>query len=371
MRRESLFESVPNFSEGRRAGVIEAIAAAGGGAHVLDVDSDPDHNRTVVSLAGYRQPLVDGLVAAVAEAARRIDLREHSGVHPRVGAADVVPIVPLGDTTLEECHAVAREVGARIWSELHLPVFFYGHGESRRLADVRAGRATPDLGGQKLDPAAGAVCVGARPPLIAFNVILYSTDMVAARSLAKSLREVSGGLRGVQSLAFALPGERFQLSMNLFRAEETGPAAVLAELERRGVSFGAPEVVGLCPAGAATPAADGRLLEGRLACAAARAAGAACRAMGDEEHERLAARLEREAGALAALAAGQDELLSGAERAAALVPVMRAAGLAEPELESMLGVAARGMRAALRDATEALYRARVEALDARLRPNPA
>lgn len=362
---------MPNFSEGRRARAIDAIAAAAAGAHVLDVHSDPNHNRTVVSLAGYRRRLVDGLLSAVGEAARLIDLREHSGVHPRVGAADVVPIVPLGDTSLDECRDVAHEVGTRIWSELHLPVYFYGHGESRRLADIRAGRATPDLGGPELDPAAGGVCVGARAPLIAFNVILYATDMVAARAVARSVREVSGGLQGVQALVFALPGERVQLSMNLFRAEKTGPADVLAELERRGVPHGSPEVVGLCPALAATRAADGRVLEGRLASAAANAAATACRALGGEEHERLGARLEREAGALAALEAGQDEFLSGAERAAGLVRVMRAAGLAEPEVESMLEVAARGLRAALSETTVSLYPARIEALEERLRPNPA
>ena len=371
MRRESLFESVPNFSEGRRAGVISAIAAAAAPAYVLDVDSDPDHNRTVLSLAGYRRRLMDGLVSAVAEAARGIDLREHRGVHPRVGAADVVPIVPLGDTSLDECRAVAHELGERIWTELRVPVFFYGHGEEHRLADIRAGRATPDLGGPELDPPAGGVCVGARAPLIAFNVILYATDMVAARAVAKSLREVSGGLRGVQALAFALPGQRVQLSMNLFRAVETGPAAVLAELERRGVAHGSPELVGLCPAVAATSVADGKLLEGRLASAAAKAAAEACEALGGDEHQRLAARIAREAEAMAGLPAAQDDVLAGAERAAALVPVIRAAGLDEPELESMFEAAARGLRAALSDATVALYRARVDALDLRLRPGPA
>ena len=370
MRRESLFESVPNFSEGRRAGVIDGIARAAGRAHLIDVDADPDHHRVVVSIAGFRNRLLDGLLGAVAEAVRLIDLRDHSGVHPRVGAADVVPIVPLGETSLDECREVAHEVGNRIWSDLHVPVFFYGHGEDRRLADIRAGRARPDLGGPALDPAMGGVCVGARPPLIAFNVILYGSDMVTARAVARSLREAGGGLRGVQALAFALPDGRVQLSMNLFRAAETGPAAVLAELERRGVSHGAPEVVGLCPASAAVRVADGKLLEGRLAAAAATASAAMCLAIGGEEHRRLGARLEHEAQGLAGLTASQDDFLAGAERAAALVQVMRAAGLDEPELESMLDVSARGLRAALGEATESVYRARVDALDRRLRPSP-
>src|SRR5436190_1132151 len=157
-----LFESVPNFSEGRRGDVIDAIAAAAGMAYVLDTDPDRDHNRVVVSLAGSRATVVDGLLAAIGVATEQIDLRAHSGVHPRVGAADVVPIVPLGGTTLDECRQVAHAVGERVWSELKVPVYFYGHGESHSLADIRAGRARPDLGGPDLHPKAGAVCVGAR-----------------------------------------------------------------------------------------------------------------------------------------------------------------------------------------------------------------
>ena len=139
-----LFESVPNFSEGRRGGVIDAIAAAAGMAYVLDTDPDPDHNRVVVSLAGSRATVVDGLLAAIGVATEQIDLRAHSGVHPRVGAADVVPIVPLGGTTLDECRQVAQSVGERVWSELKVPVYFYGHGESHSLADIH--RAQGELG---------------------------------------------------------------------------------------------------------------------------------------------------------------------------------------------------------------------------------
>ena len=213
---------------------------------------------------------------------------------------------------------------------------------------------------------AGAVCVGARRTLVAFNVTLFDIDLVGARALARSIRESSAGLRGVQALAFELPGSRVQLSMNLFRIDETTPSDVIAELERRGVAMGAQQVVGLCPAIAATPAADGRLLEGRLASAAADAGGDRCESRGGDEHTALADRLRREAAGLARLAADQDAILGGAERAAALIHVLDAAQVLDGELSAMLEAAARGLRAAVTPATEGVYRARIDALDARL-----
>ena len=357
---------MPNFSEGRRGDVIDAIASAAGKARVLDTDPDPDHNRVVLSLAGSRARVIDALLDSIGAAVERIDLRAHSGVHPRVGAADVVPIVPLGSASLDSARDIAHETGKRVWAELKVPVYFYGHGEARTLADIRAGRVTPDLGGPDLHPTAGAVCVGARRTLVAFNVILFDTDLVAARALARSIRESAAGLRGVQALAFELPGERVQLSMNLFRIDETSPSDVIAELARRGVALGAEQVVGLCPAVVATPAADGRILEGRLAGAAAAAAAAQCRERGGEEHAALAARLTRESDDLARLPADQDAILGGAERAAALVRVLQAAQVLDDELDAMLQVAARGLRNAIEPATAAIYRARIDALDARL-----
>jgi glutamate formiminotransferase len=366
---EGLFESVPNFSEGQRPDVIAAIAAAAASAspHVLDVDSDSDHHRVVVSMAALRSGLLEGVMAAVAMAVERIDVRTHAGVHPRVGAADVVPFVPLGQSTLDGAREVAHEAGQRIWNELKVPVYFYGHGESRSLADIRAGRAQPDLGGPDLHPTAGAVCVGARLTLVAFNVLLPGMDVTTARALARSLREAHSGMRGVQALVFELPGGRVQLSMNLFRVDETPPAAVVAELIRRGVTLGEQQLVGLCPAIAAVEVAAGRLLEGRMAGMAARAGALRCREKGDEERLALAVRLEREAAGLAALTAAQDELLAGAERAAALVPVLRVAEVLDTELAMMLGAAARGLWAAISPTTRAAHGARINALEARLR----
>jgi hypothetical protein len=193
-------------------------------------------------------------------------------------------------------------------------------------------------------------------------------DVSGARSLAGSLRESRAGLRGVQALVFELPGGRVQLSMNLFRLEETSLAAVVAELERRGVVVGAQQVVGLCPAVVANPAAAGRLLEARLASSAARAGSLLCRNRGGDEHLALAARLLREADSLATLAVDQADLLAGAERAAALVHVLRAGGVVEPELEAMLLDAARGLGAAVTPATRAAYEARFVALERRLDP---
>ena len=364
MDREGLFESVPNFSEGRRVDVIASIAAAAAKSHVLDVDHDSDHHRVVISMAAQRARLLEGVLAAVSAAIEHIDVRTHAGVHPRVGAADVVPLVPLGQSTLADARELAREVGERIWSELKVPVYFYG--EHRRLADIRAGRVRPDLGGPDLHPTAGAVSVGARLTLVAFNVLLPDTDLVTAQALARSLRESRAGMRGVQALVFELSDGRVQLSMNLFRVDETPPSAVVAELTRRGVTVGEQQLVGLCPAIAANEVAAGRLLEARLASAAARAGALLCKDRGDEEHVALALRLLREAEGLAALGVDQQELLAGAERAAALVPVLRVAQVLDAELQAMLGAAARGLRAAIGSSTQAMFAARVAALDNRL-----
>jgi glutamate formiminotransferase / 5-formyltetrahydrofolate cyclo-ligase len=363
----ALFESVPNFSEGRDRSVIDAIAGgASRRAHLLDVDADGDHNRTVISVAGFQPHLIQALMASVYLAVELIDVRSHLGVHPRVGAVDVVPIVPLDSTPLSRCVEVAVELGDRIWEELRVPVYFYGSHQS--LADIRAGRGRLDVGGPALHPTAGAVCVGARPKLVAFNVILPGVDVASGGVVARSLRESSGGMRGVQALVFSLPGGRVQLSMNLFRLEETSPAAVVEELERRGVVIGSQQVIGLCPAVVASRAASGRLLEAHLAASAARAGADRCLSRGGEEHVALARRLVREAESLPGLGVDQDSLLGGAERAAALVPVLQVAGVLDGELRAMLSAAAAGLRSAITPDTHSAYAARVTALDRRLDP---
>ena len=365
METATLFESVPNFSEGRRLDVVAAIANAARSAHVLDIDSDADHNRAVITLAASGPTLVDALMRSIQAAIESIDMRDHAGVHPRVGAADVVPIVPLRGS-MTEAGELAGEVGERVWTELHVPVYCYGAGSGKTLADIRGGRVPPDLGGPEHHLTAGAVCVGARPLLLAFNVLLPGLDLASALPLARSLRESADGLRGVQALAFELPGQDVQLSMNLFRLDETGPAAVLTELEQRGVQLGAQEVVGLCPAASALDAASGRILEGRLAATASRVGAERSTGRGDKEHLRLAARLDREAADLAGLGAGQEAMLAGAERAAALIQVLRAGKVIDMELETMLDVAARGLRGALSESISSRFEKRVEALDRRL-----
>jgi hypothetical protein len=208
--------------------------------------------------------------------------------------------------------------------------------------------------------------VGARPKLVAFNVILGGIDVAGARAVARSLRESGGGMRGVHALVFELLGGRVQLSMNLFRLDEVTPAAVIAELVSRGVVIDSQHMVGLCPAAVANPAAAGRLLEARLAAAAARAGGVECLSRGGDEHVALARRLAQEAEGLAALGVDQAALLAGAERAAALVPVLRAAGVLDAELSAMLGAAASGLRSAVTPETASTYPARVAALDRRV-----
>ncbi len=346
--------------------MIDSIASAAQVAHVLDIDPDPDHHRVVVSLLGVRERLIESLVGAVAAAAEHIDLRKHAGVHPRVGAADVVPIVPMGATTIDACRDVAHEVGRRIWTDLHIPVFFYGYGEERSLADIRAGRARPDLGGPDLHPTAGAVCVGARRLLVAFNVLLPEVSVAEAWRVARSLRESAGGLRGVQALVFELRGGRIQLSMNLFRLDETSPQAVVGELERRGVRIGEQQLVGLCPGVAAGEVAAKRILETRIGAAVARAGAHRAQERGGQELSALARKLEAEAESLAALAVSQEELLAGAERCAALPPVLQAAGLLDGELQAMAHLAARGLREAVSEPTRTKYSERLAALELRL-----
>jgi glutamate formiminotransferase len=267
-------ESVPNFSEGRDAGTIEALRSAlATHADVLDVHSDADHNRSVFTLVGDDTSLVEALLAGVACARERIDLRSHEGAHPRIGAADVVPIVSLDPTDRERARDCALRLADRIGAELGLPVVLYGEsaagrgpafyrqgGQEELQRRIDVGDLRPDYGPERLDERAGGVIVGARRPLIAFNVNLATDDVEIARAIAAVVREKGGGFPGVRALGLLLPrAGHAQVSMNV----EDYEAAALHEIVRRvdeeararGVDVTGAELVGLMPAGAAAAAA--------------------------------------------------------------------------------------------------------------------
>jgi glutamate formiminotransferase len=276
--RDRLIEAVPNVSEGRRPEVVDEIVAAFAGASpevlVLDRSSDPDHNRTVLTLAGPGPALVGAAVAGAAACARLIDLTNHRGVHPRMGALDVLPFVPLGEATRLsgaadpdlDCAALAVRAGRRIAAEAGVPVYLYGAAARRpdraALPAVR-GRGfeslrdapDPDLGGPGLHPTAGATAVGAREVLIAYNVELAGANLELARRIAAAVRERDGGLPAVRAMGVAL-AERglVQVSMNLLDYKVTPPAAAFAAVaelaERAGARVEASEIVGLVPAAA-------------------------------------------------------------------------------------------------------------------------
>jgi len=268
-------ESVPNFSEGRDPETIAAIGnVLGAHARLLDVHADEDHNRSVFTLVGSERELADALVAGIRVAAERIDLRTHEGAHPRVGAADVVPIVPLRPQDLERARAAALVVGARIGEELGLPVFVYAppergpafyrrggpEGLQRRVDD---GELAPDYGPSQLHESAGAVILGARLPLIAFNVNLRGS-LDAARHVAAVVREKGGGFPGVRALGLDLPRAGLvQVSMNVEDWEAAALHDIVARIEQeaqaRGAEVVGSELVGLMPAGAAAAAAGAML----------------------------------------------------------------------------------------------------------------
>lgn len=263
-----IVEVVPNFSEGRRPEVIQAIVAAlcVPGARLLFAEPDPDHNRLDCTLVGSQEAMRGSALAGAATAAELIDMDEHRGSHPRMGALDVLPFVPAGGTGMDRCVAQAREVAREIGEVLGLPVYCYGEAalvpERRSLADVRrgeyeglkadvaAGRRLPDFGPHEIGKA-GAVAVGARRPLIAFNVYLEGTED-AAKEVARAVRASSGGLPSVQAIGFAIP-ERgcVTVSMNLTDHEQVGLeqafGAVCDEAARRGMQVLDTEIVGLVP----------------------------------------------------------------------------------------------------------------------------
>ncbi|MGH7476358.1 MAG: glutamate formimidoyltransferase [Longimicrobiales bacterium] len=296
-----VMEAVPNFSEGRDRRVIEAIVAAvtAAGAEVWDWSMDADHHRSVVTFAGTSAQVERAVLAAAVVACERIDLRRHRGLHPRIGALDVVPIVPLAGADMADARVLARRIGHSLASELGVPVYFYGEASEppgRELAELRRGgfetlaagwpiQRTPDIIPADwlhpgAHPSAGATCVGARPVLLAWNVWLDGVAAADAATIAQELRERGGGFRGLRALALTLP-ERgsVQLSMNLEDLEAVSPLEVFTHIEARVQALGGrltqTEVIGMIPdqlalAAAAdrfklTDATRARLLTARLA----------------------------------------------------------------------------------------------------------
>lgn len=266
---QPIVECVPNFSEGRRREVIDAIVAAIAaveGVRVLDVQSDADHNRTVVTFVGEPEAVLSGAFAGAQQAADLIDLNQHRGEHPRMGATDVIPFIPVRGVSMQDCVTLARRLGQRIGDELAIPVYLYAQAATRpereRLPAVRKGEYEgireligsdpahePDFGPRRMGPA-GATAVGARPYLIAFNVYLNTADVEIAKKIAKTMRFSSGGLRYVQAMGLLVEGQA-QVSMNLTDFHQTAMHTVVEMVRREAARYGAlitrSELVGMLP----------------------------------------------------------------------------------------------------------------------------
>lgn len=296
-----LVESVPNYSEGRRPDVVDRLAGAVSateGAYLLDRTSDASHNRSVLTLAGEAPSVEAALEATIQIAIEAIDMERHTGEHPRIGAVDVIPFVPLGETTIDDCVALARSFGARVAEQFGIPVYLYARAALRpdrvRLADVRRGGyeavrdeisdpangRRPDFGPARTHPRAGAVAIGARPFLIAWNINLTTNDVEVAKRIARAVRESGGGLPAVQGNGFMIEElDAAQVSMNLLDFETTPMWRVFDEVTRlaagEGVGIRESELIGLAPqaafdgvaAHAGAPARAGT--EARFAAAAA------------------------------------------------------------------------------------------------------
>ena len=294
----AIIECVPNVSEGRRAAVVDdmaAVLASVSGVRLLDRSSDSAHHRSVFTLGGDAGPLKTAVLALFELAVSRIDLRTHRGEHPRFGAVDVVPFIPIEDTTMAECVALARDTGAAIAERYAVPVFLYEEAASsparRNLEEVRRGEFeglaakmaspgwAPDFGPAQPHPTAGAVAIGARMPLIAFNVNLATDRLEVAKAIAAAVRHSSGGFRYVKAMGIPLPDRGLvQVSMNLTNYERTPILrvfeVVVREAARYGVSVGESEIVGLVPTAALMAVAEhvlqlrgstaAQLLEARL-----------------------------------------------------------------------------------------------------------
>lgn len=333
----SLVECVPNFSEGRDKAKVDAIIEAMKvpGVYLLDREMDADHNRCVITLVGDRESIAEAAIRGVGKAAELIDLTKHQGAHPRLGAADVVPFIPIEGVTIEDCVAIARNVGQEIWKRFSIPVYFYeaaaASPERTNLENIRRGQfegireeiATnparrPDVGEARLHPSAGATVVGARKFLIAYNVFLNTTEVDVAKKVAKAVRASSGGLRYVKAAGFEVR-RLAQVSMNLTDFEQTPIARVFEMVKREAARFGvqplSSEIVGLIPKKALEGAAEwflqvenfdsSLILENRLAAVmSGKMAVGGLRAGVEPFVEQLAAPTPTPGGGSAAAAAG-------------------------------------------------------------------
>jgi glutamate formiminotransferase/formiminotetrahydrofolate cyclodeaminase len=274
----TLVECVPNFSEGRDRAKVDAIIAAMKlpGVFLLDREMDADHNRCVITLVGDREAIAEAAIRGVGKAAELIDLTRHQGAHPRIGAADVVPFVPIEGVTIEDCVAIAQHVGEEIWKRFQIPVYLYEAAATRpdreNLENIRKGQfeglcdeigrnpdRRPDFGEARVHPTAGATVVGARKFLIAYNIYLNTPDVQIAKQIAKTIRSSSGGFRFVKSSGFLVRGAA-QVSMNLTDFEQTPIARVFEAVKREAARYGtvptSSEIVGLIPKRALENAAE-------------------------------------------------------------------------------------------------------------------
>jgi glutamate formiminotransferase/formiminotetrahydrofolate cyclodeaminase len=333
----ALIECVPNFSEGRDKAKVDAIVEAmkRDGVYLLDRESDADHNRSVITLVGDREPLMEAVLAGIGKAAELIDLNVHTGAHPRLGATDVVPFIPIEGATLEGCVQMARQVGEEVWRRYQIPVYFYEAAartpERTNLENIRRGQfegiraeiATvpsrmPDVGEARVHPTAGAVVIGARKFLVAYNVYLNTTNVEIAKKIGKAVRFSSGGLRYVKGMGVEVRGLA-QVSMNLTDTDQTPIARVFEFVKREAARYGvmplSSEIVGLIPKKALEDAAEwflqvenfdsSLILENRLsAVMSGKTAVGGLRAGVEPFLEQLAAPTAAPGGGSAAAAAG-------------------------------------------------------------------
>src|SRR5262249_27341977 len=364
----SLVECVPNFSEGRDKAVVDAIVDAMKipGVSLLDREMDSDHNRCVITIVGDREAIAEAAIRGVGKAAELIDLTRHQGAHPRIGAADVIPFIPIEGVSIEDCVAIARRVGEEIWTRFQIPVYLYESAatnpDRQNLENIRRGQfeglrddikvnaaRKPDFGHAQLHPTAGATVVGARKALIAYNVFLNTTDVEIAKKIAKAVRYSSGGLRYVKGAGFEVRGLA-QVSMNLTDFEQTPIARVFEFVKREAARYGvqplSSEIVGLVPKKALEQAAEwflqvenfdsSMILENRLAAVTSgKMAVGGLRAGAEPFIEQLAAPTATPGGgsaaaAAAAMGAALGSMVAGMSRS------KRAYGQYEPQVSQAL-----------------------------------